>query len=689
MATISQLYKYAQLKTLTVIIQVGGIQVVNYTRPAVDAMGGPGTTPSATFEIIHPTPAWVVLGAPVKIFWGFNDLTTPAFSGTVQNIKSGAVTDSIECVGDTYDLQRTWRRNVVTLASVQARVAVASLFDSAGVTNYFIDMPDWLIGVVTPGVLDFENYGDAINTIAQVDVSPFYEMPDGQARVELRDPIPSGSAFRVYYSGQLQRLDASQRLQLNSGTLPIVDIQPDEVVALGDADLLPRLRTVDVDSRYSDVKNQIIVQGAVISSVGTNGTTTSERLESPSVQAVSPYIPTPPTYQQLTVDRPLIDDIDKITASAIREFGLNARLQRIGSATVDGDPEMFYGCTVFIADPDYSGEVSRFFVSGYRTAVTDNDFVTELAISGGAAAGTTPLIAPYAAFTWAITGKVSQVFPVGVGPGGIGVVVTFDGTASRDFDGTIASWAWLDSLGNAGTGAFFSAAYDPAAHSTVDVTLTVTDNDGLTGTVTKTVSVQGNDSATGGQQTVPTYIFAASEEYAMGSDDGGATWNDIGRAAAGVTGKFINVAAMHWGQPGGAQGFGAVAMFVTDQGELFVSTDICVTGFRPKYSNTTTPITLPGAAQYPIVPMLSPSSACFIIGLGDGSYPGYAYVVWYAPPFGASDDDAVVPHVATTWQITNIAGLVGTPPAAIRQIFSQPIPQQWWPSFQDGIRNNL
>lgn len=688
MATITQLYNYAQLKQLTVIIVVAGVQVVSYARPAVDNMGGPGTVPSATFDILHPLPAGVVLGATVKIFWGFNDLTAPAFSGKIQNIKDGPVVDTVECVGESDLLRQTWRRTIVTLASVQARVALANLFDGAGVTNYFINVADWLIGSVSPGILDFESYGDAVNEIAQVDASPFIEMPDGQVRVELRDPIPSSSSFRVYYSGQLQRLDAAQRLALQHGTLSIEDIQPDEVLALNDPILLPRLRTVSVDSRYSDVKNQIIVQGAVITSVGTNGTSTSERLESPVVQGLSPYIPVPPSYQQLTVDRPLIDDIDKITRDAIREYALNARLQRIGTAVIDGDPEMFVGCTVFIADPDYSGEVNRFFVTGYRTSVSDNDFVTELAIAGGAAAGTTPSVAPYAAFTWGVTGKVTQVLPVGIGPGGTGVVVTFDGTASRDFDGEIASFAWLDALGNAGTGPFFSAAYDPAVHSTVDVTLTVTDNDGLTGTITKTVTVQGDDSNKGGQVTVPTFIFCAAEEFAMGSKDGGVTWNDIGRAAAGVTGKFIACSAMHWGQPGGSQGFGAVCLFVTDLGEAFVSTDCCVTGFKPIYAQGGGIFTFGVSSKFSIVPVFSPSTACWLVAHEDGNL-GVIQLVWFAPPFGAADED-IIPPTATGWLSTYINGLFPQgPQIAIEQIITQPPPEQWWPALQDQIRNNL
>ena len=68
-----------------------------------------------------------------------------------------------------------------------------------------------------------------------------------------------------------------------------------------------------------------------------------------------------------------------------------------------------------------------------------------------------------------------------------GRTVTFSGAGSSDPDGTIAGYAWSFGDGTTGTGATPSHTY--AADGTFTVTLTVTDDDGATGTTTRSVTV--------------------------------------------------------------------------------------------------------------------------------------------------------------------------------------------------------
>ena len=65
--------------------------------------------------------------------------------------------------------------------------------------------------------------------------------------------------------------------------------------------------------------------------------------------------------------------------------------------------------------------------------------------------------------------------------------LSVDGTASADADGTIAEYAWDFGDGATGSGATDSHTY--AASGDYDVKLTVTDNDGATDSLTKTVTV--------------------------------------------------------------------------------------------------------------------------------------------------------------------------------------------------------
>ena len=68
-----------------------------------------------------------------------------------------------------------------------------------------------------------------------------------------------------------------------------------------------------------------------------------------------------------------------------------------------------------------------------------------------------------------------------------GTAITFDGTASYDLDGTVVSYSWAFGDGATGAGSVVTHSYSPA--KTYTVTLTVTDNGGVTGSTTSQVTI--------------------------------------------------------------------------------------------------------------------------------------------------------------------------------------------------------
>ena len=67
------------------------------------------------------------------------------------------------------------------------------------------------------------------------------------------------------------------------------------------------------------------------------------------------------------------------------------------------------------------------------------------------------------------------------------LLVSFDGSASRDPDGTIAGYQWAFGDGGTATGSTVQRTYNAAG--TFTATLTVTDNQGATGTLSRTITV--------------------------------------------------------------------------------------------------------------------------------------------------------------------------------------------------------
>ena len=188
----------------------------------------------------------------------------------------------------------------------------------------------------------------------------------------------------------------------------------------------------------------------------------------------------------------------------------------------------------------------------------------------------------------------------------VGAPVTLDGSASRDPDGSIASYAWNFGNGTSGSGAAPSATYTSAG--TFTVTLTVTDNGGATGQASTTVTVTTNAQppvANAGGPYAGTVNVAINFNGAASRDPDGSVvsylWNfGDGTTASGVTAVHAYTAA----------GSYTVRLTVTDNDGLTNSASTTAqvsdgTGQRPPVANpagpyqgtTASPVAFDGSAS--------------------------------------------------------------------------------------------
>ncbi len=141
-----------------------------------------------------------------------------------------------------------------------------------------------------------------------------------------------------------------------------------------------------------------------------------------------------------------------------------------------------------------------------QLTVTDNTGITNSVTHAVTVTAPPPNQPPVAAFTSTATN----------------LAVAFNGTGSDDPDGTIASYAWT--FGDGSTAAISTPSHTYAAAGDYQVTLTVTDDDGATDSVTQTVTTTAPPADT----VLAADAFGRTATGAWGAADTGGAWTIAG-----------------------------------------------------------------------------------------------------------------------------------------------------------------
>ena len=136
----------------------------------------------------------------------------------------------------------------------------------------------------------------------------------------------------------------------------------------------------------------------------------------------------------------------------------------------------------------------------------------------------------------------------------VNLAASFDGSGSTDPDGTIASYAWDFGDRTTGTGATPSHTY--ATAGTYQVKLTVTDNRGGTGSLTKPLTVTTGPLA---QDT-----FTRTVTGGWGTANTGGAWTLSGSTSLFAVGSGVGTMSMSGAGKGAAAALGSVSSTDTD-----------------------------------------------------------------------------------------------------------------------------
>ncbi len=276
-------------------------------------------------------------------------------------------------------------------------------------------------------------------------------------------------------------------------------------------------------------------------------------------RASSPYIGNTP-YRGVLISEELIDTQGIAEFMATRVLGDLNRLKITITMDVDGNPFITPGSTLDVLANAAQG---KFLVESYQTNMSaDGGYKGN--ITGAAYLGDTVMEED-------LTADITAAFvPTFVSIlGDPKYIVEFDGATSYSSQGIITNYAWqwpdgstYSSADSTSTFVFDSDNIDGGGSQ--NVTLTVTDAIGNTGSVTNVITGSGLAAQVDVKYR---HLYAALTTLAAGSIDGGQSWTTSAIPA-------ISVAASNFA-PGGVFVASGHALFGTSDGKIYKTTDVC------------------------------------------------------------------------------------------------------------------
>lgn len=340
----------------------------------------------------------------------------------------------------------------------------------------------------------------------------------------------------------------------------------------------PTLRLLDIadDEDEDQVKKHVLVRGTMVPSTtpasgdDPGGDETQVQIKAERHTDRNDLVEGDYRLYSMLYSNDLIETVQVADEVAARLVDKYHRILQSIEIAVPFDPRIDLGSTIEIQDkgtaPNYAGEVTglsgNWWIRSYRHSLTPTEAVTYISLFGGDQSGTASEASPQADFYWTIERELAGA--------AIQAIVTFH-DASTDADGWIANYRWQDDyLGGAndeqGEGEDFRVitfVYNPATDAEINVTLTVTDNDGNTHSVTRAVDV-----STDNDEVYAPVVACAGGNTCMATFTGGLSWVDLA-TPAGVAKKCEVTFTNDLDDP-------PVIFFGTDNGRIYRSIDSMV-----------------------------------------------------------------------------------------------------------------
>lgn len=521
-------------RKLEVKVIINGVWLL--TTSATGKAGVLGVHVKRNFDSPVPTctitvdtiPEWIQRGYPVEVNLGFDGEEVRVFTGTVQDREHGIESGRINCVGRLYAVYRTVELPDRDVTGDPTDTAIADIFTYVGIDDgYVIPASGFTLGTASTALLRRSTSSQMIKTIMETELWRMYEDANGGIHIVSELTGPGVTAWRTYSTNT----QATARI-------------------IGG-------RTLE-DPGYA--RSRVKVTGATVIE-GTPPNETSRTIESTTSlvgdAGIRPPLPAG-SYADTELSNHLIDTDARADTIAGKLLTHYARVPRQVPLELPGDPQLEIGQTIGVEFPEQL-LTGRWLVHGVEHIVNESGFVTRVDLRGGDEFGGIVRFNPRASFTYTVE---RETFGTKVW-----AFVTFDASASQGITADIASYAWADDETTTPeiatlTDAIVTVRIDPTTISDPwTVTLTVTDDDGLTGSFSLEIDVD-----VGALSVQIPGVFAAIDNYMSATPDGGQNWNDD---------ADVDVLSVAAAPPDGVSAGRAV--YGLDDGSIMLTTDFLAT----------------------------------------------------------------------------------------------------------------
>jgi hypothetical protein len=490
------------IQTITYEVRVAGRIVPRVLE--VSCSAGYDQINSEATIWVAARPSWADERLPVTI-WAKNTATSSGqiFGGEITGFDWTYATTKIGIIcGDLLARARdTWGGDDEEYSSQTSAAVIRNSLEKNAIPSgaASIEGDDWTVGVINPLILKNgdDPYSTLIEPLDDLEGYKTYSLTSGVI-VRRRVTGAAGPAASLTFAKGVTILSAPRHTR----------------TALG-------------------IVNKVIITGVEYEGLLVGGPGVGE------ASASNFYVSNVSGFNTERIQSNLIEDDDTALAFAERRVADKNRRPEAVEFSIPLDPRVQPGMTIAVNHADLECSGLPMFCAHVAHAIGGSGATTTIRASGGSVAAPV-LQPPTAVFAIQATREAvdtgSSIDPI--------VVIICDGSGSFDSDGTIASYAWSISV-DAGT-------VDPASSSesvlravvagaatTVTVTLTVTDDDSLEGSLTLEYVI---DETTLHIEE----LYTAEGTLLAGSFDGEQTWVEVSTPSGNAT--CLAAIAPAWGQ---------------------------------------------------------------------------------------------------------------------------------------------